>query len=210
MSKKAKIQNWLLRLRPFLLYVPAVAAMVGWAVAGGKVNLAGGLGLFSAGLIVWTLLEYGLHRAMHVRPLLPGMGWVQHFHLDHHREPEDLEHAVISLRGSIPLAFLLFLPSWAAFREMGFALVFMAGLITGYLFYEFIHLADHARLRWPIVRQLMRYHARHHHVDEHRTFGVTTPVWDWVFGTLPDRSRVFTPRTQARPASASVSGRSAA
>ena len=35
------------------------------------------------------------------------------------------------------------------------------------------------------MRSLMKYHALHHYQDDHRTFGVTSPLWDWAFGTLP-------------------------
>jgi len=39
----------------------------------------------------------------------------------------------------------------------------------------------------PAGRYLGRYHQRHHDDDWTRTFGVTSPLWDWVFGTLPRR-----------------------
>lgn len=185
------LTNWLLRLRPFLVFVPAVFFMLIWGL--GRVAPAQGFALFLAGLLAWTLLEYVLHRAMHIPPLFRGMGWVQAFHLGHHQAPEDLEHAVISLRGSIPLAFLFFGFSYLIFWDLPWAILFLAGLITGYLFYESVHLVDHARVHWPVVRQLMRYHARHHFQDEHRTFGVTTPLWDWVFGTLPRGAKMGGP-----------------
>ena len=97
----------------------------------------------------------------------------------------DLGHSIVRLRGSIPMAFGYFGLALAGFRNIEFALVFHAGLMTGYVAYEFIHLAAHARWRGPGLAFLNRYHQIHHHVDWYTAYGVTTPLWDWVFGTLP-------------------------
>lgn len=37
------------------------------------------------------------------------------------------------------------------------------------------------------LRLSRRYHLRHHYDCMDRAFGVSTPLWDWVFGTLPAR-----------------------
>jgi sterol desaturase/sphingolipid hydroxylase (fatty acid hydroxylase superfamily) len=31
---------------------------------------------------------------------------------------------------------------------------------------------------------LKHHHVRHHYLDNGRGFGVSTPVWDYVFGTM--------------------------
>ena len=79
---------------------------------------------------------------------------------------------------------------------------FSAGLLTGYVWYEFVHLAEHGAWRLPMLRRLTRHHAWHHFKDWERAFGVTTPLWDWVFGTLP-QSRASKTLAQAasKPAS---------
>ncbi len=33
---------------------------------------------------------------------------------------------------------------------------------------------------------LRRHHFLHHFRDTQQRFGVSTMLWDWVFGTLPD------------------------
>ena len=63
-----------------------------------------------------------------------------------------------------------------------FGLAAAAGLIAGYLVYELGHVAAHVLVAdhpWP------RLQAQHlaHHVDDSRAFGITTGVWDGVFGT---------------------------
>jgi 4-hydroxysphinganine ceramide fatty acyl 2-hydroxylase len=181
-------RNFLLRNRPFLVF-PAVLAVTLWAAGlGTSLSWARAAGLFAGGLFFWTLLEWVLHRAMHVKVKAQTVTRFQdEAHLVHHREPHDVEHSVVSLRGSVPLALLFFAGAWLAFREIPAALLVHAGILSGYLFYEFVHVAAHAKWRLPIINALTRYHNRHHFESWNRTFGVTSPLWDWVFGTLPNR-----------------------
>jgi sterol desaturase/sphingolipid hydroxylase (fatty acid hydroxylase superfamily) len=180
--------NWLLRNRPFLFFVPSIALMLVWVGLQGAIGARMFFALSLAGLFAWTLLEWAAHRAMHVQTGWPAISRMQDFvHLRHHREPDDLEHSVLCLRYSIPLALLLFAVPRLGFGELSRALVFHGGLLTGYILYEFVHLAGHANRRSLGLRFLRAYHAKHHYGSSERTFGVTSPIWDWVFGTLPRR-----------------------
>ena len=56
----------------------------------------------------------------------------------------------------------------------------IAGVLAGYVVYSYVHSRLHHGTRLGNLRKL---HVRHHqHPD--RNFGVTTLLWDRVFGTL--------------------------
>jgi sterol desaturase/sphingolipid hydroxylase (fatty acid hydroxylase superfamily) len=63
---------------------------------------------------------------------------------------------------------------------------FFAGLVTGYVCYDMLHYAmHHFRLTSPVLAFLRRHHMQHHAVSWDKRFGVSSPLWDHVFGTEP-------------------------
>ena len=62
-----------------------------------------------------------------------------------------------------------------------------AGLVIGYVAYDLTHYATHHfKVRWAVFQYIRRYHLHHHTQTPEKRFGVTSPVWDIVFGTKPD------------------------
>jgi sterol desaturase/sphingolipid hydroxylase (fatty acid hydroxylase superfamily) len=69
------------------------------------------------------------------------------------------------------------------------ALVFGTGFLWGYLSYMNVHYIVH---RFSPPKQFAfwwKYHTIHHFQQHDRAFGVTTPIWDYVFGTRPEEHR---------------------
>jgi sterol desaturase/sphingolipid hydroxylase (fatty acid hydroxylase superfamily) len=183
---KPGLLNCWLRNRAFVVYGPLIAASALWLFGGAPLSAFAAVAFWTGGLLAWTLIEWSAHRAMHVQTRI---GWISRVqdaaHLRHHREPADLEHGVIRLSASLPLAGLVFAAAWLGIGEVSRATAFQCGVLTGYLFYEFVHLTAHAPKRLPGLRGLHRRHNLHHFVDSRRSFGVTNGLWDWLFGTLP-------------------------
>jgi hypothetical protein len=65
-----------------------------------------------------------------------------------------------------------------------FASSAFAGLVFGYVCYDMLHYATH---HFPMKRGallwLKQYHLRHHYKDDHVGYGISSPLWDYVFRT---------------------------
>ncbi len=129
------------------------------------------------GAVLWTLIEYLLHRYFfHHAPI------VSELHDRHHRDPTALIGA--PAWASLSFGALVLLALWNVIG-FGLASAVTIGLLTGYLWYVLLHYAIH---HWPARRASYLYRAKKRHVVHHRTvagnFGVTTNLWDLAFGTL--------------------------
>ena len=64
------------------------------------------------------------------------------------------------------------------------AAVILAGIWTGFLYYESVHYRVHFSLSGSgLVGRQRRAHFYHHFTNNKRCFGVTSPLWDYVFRT---------------------------
>ena len=166
----AGLLRWIRHFGDFVTLPIAIAILVG---------LAGldRLHLVLAGVVVWTLVEYLVHRfVFHVSPVGQGL------HGPHHDRPSDPD----AERSSLSTPFIAF-PIWflligAAGMKDGSAV--FAGLLAGYLTFIAIHYAVH---RCPIEPNSLLYPSKMRHLTHHRfencNFGVTTSFWDIVFRT---------------------------
>jgi sterol desaturase/sphingolipid hydroxylase (fatty acid hydroxylase superfamily) len=138
---------------------------------------------YAGGLVGWTLVEYVLHRVLfHHAPIL------SQIHECHHDSPNELIGTPAWASVWIGVAAFA-APCWVLLGfDLGTAAT--AGLVTGYLWYVFVHYATHhwrPRRNSYLYRARMR-HARHHHLSHAGNFGVTTGIWDHVFGTALEDS----------------------
>jgi sterol desaturase/sphingolipid hydroxylase (fatty acid hydroxylase superfamily) len=145
---------------------------------------------FLVGLFLWTLAEYTGHRfVFHHKPTSLGQERIMFlFHGIHHAQPQVKTRLVLPLPLSIPLvtifyglfylvlAIFLRVPQWVA--------PLMSGFIIGYLTYDLTHYATHHfPMRSGYAKYVKRYHMQHHYKDPNTRFGVSSPIWDWVFRT---------------------------
>ncbi len=150
---------------------------------------------FILGGFLWTLLEYTLHRFLfHMPPRTPAMEKISFlFHGVHHVQPQCKVRLVMPPVVSLPLAVLFGLIYWAVLSLAGLSAWFwpvFAGTVTGYLVYDLIHYATHHwPLRWGYLKYLKRSHMKHHYKVDNAYFGVTSPLWDYAFKTIPVADR---------------------
>lgn len=136
------------------------------------------IGSVLAGLFLWTLAEYVIHRVV-----LHNVAYFRDLHDQHHASPTDLIGTPIWISLSL-LAVAVLLPSW---WMLGFQYGngFTFGMTAGYLTYSFAHhILHHWQMRpgHPLYGW-KRQHALHHFRHDEGNFGVTTLFWDHVFGT---------------------------
>ncbi|GAA5990716.1 hypothetical protein JCM11641_008475 [Rhodosporidiobolus odoratus] len=142
---------------------------------------------FLVGNVIWTLLEYGMHRFLfHIDEYLPDhpAALTLHFllHGIHHYIPMDRMRLVmpptlfVALQAPFTrLAHGLF-PNWMANG-------IIAGSFTFYVLYDVMHYALHHTKLPEYVRKQKSWHMDHHYKEPNLGFGVTSPIWDRMFNT---------------------------
>lgn len=165
------------------VYVPA-AAVTFWLGLRSGFTVSASIGLFAAGILLWTLLEYLIHRfSFHLTPRGRfTMILAYLIHGVHHAFPEDHRRWVTPPSLSLPIALALY---FGARLVLGpYVNPIGAGVAIGYLLYDLTHYYVHrGPLKSRVGRFLRMYHMQHHYAMPERHFGVSSPFWDYVFRT---------------------------
>ena len=171
---------------PIILFLPVVAYTIYMSSQIASLHLTSAVALYMAGLAFWTITEYTLHRwIFHYEPK-SAWGKYLHFmmHGVHHDYPNDTKRLVMPPSLSIPLASLFFVAYWYVLGPV-YAWPFFGGFMIGYLCYDEIHYATHhAPMKFGWWQKMQHHHVLHHYHDPEKGYGVSSPLWDVVFGTL--------------------------
>lgn len=136
---------------------------------------------FLAGLGLWSLVEYLLHRyifhAIHFKE--PYKTMATELHLSHHKDPTIKELTLAPFFVTLFLSGIVFLILLIAFKIVS-AVQILTGIYFGYAFYEWVHYGTH-NLKANFFNK--KHHLAHHFKTPKYNFGVTSPLWDYVFGT---------------------------
>lgn len=143
--------------------------------------------VFLGGVLSWTFFEYLMHRfAFHFIADNPRMQrFIYVLHGNHHEYPRDKERLFMPPVPSLIIASLFFSLFYSLLGTSVF--MFFPGFLLGYLMYGTMHFAIHAwnpPYKW--MKPLWRNHHLHHYKNEHQGFGVSTTLWDRIFGTMFD------------------------
>jgi hypothetical protein len=137
----------------------------------------------ATGIMLWTLLEYVLHRFLgHDRRTMPNFFSVEHTR--HHSEggyfAPTWKKALVAVVMSAVVTALV-----GAVLDVSVAVPFAVGFVGMYVAYEVIHRRLHTHRGFGGVgRALRRHHFFHHFGNPRLNHGVTSPLWDIVFGTF--------------------------
>jgi 4-hydroxysphinganine ceramide fatty acyl 2-hydroxylase len=136
---------------------------------------------FVLGAFGWTFAEYALHNWYGHKTR--GRNDFSREHLKHHAVYEYFAPTAKKIATAVPVLTLV-----------GAALCLAVGLSTGlsltlgfasmYTAYEVLHRRIHTHAPWNFYgRWARRHHYFHHYGNSKMNHGVTTPLWDIVFGT---------------------------
>lgn len=138
------------------------------------------------GVVMWQTFEYMCHRFLFHRKPTFSWGITVHFtiHGAHHKYPMDKRRDVFP---PVP-ALIIGTFFWILFNCLipaNFAWPVWAGFGVGYVLYDLIHYALHTDLYLPgtFLNILRTRHNAHHYKDAHHSFGVTSEMFDLLFGT---------------------------
>ncbi len=174
---------------PAVIFIPIIGVMYWLAIDRGASALSV-VGLTVAGLVIWTLSEYWLHRLLfHWHPKFKGGDQLNFIiHGVHHDHPNDRMRLVMPPAVGLPLA-ALFLGAFVLVFGTPAGFIGFAGFLIGYLIYDYTHYYVHHFVPKSKIGKLVREHHMRHHFQDHRYgYGVSSPFWDHIFRTVP-RSR---------------------
>lgn len=174
------------------LYLPVIIGMIYYS--GSKLQLSAFTIIltFCSGIILWSFFEYVMHRFVFhfVTENIKLRKIVYLIHGNHHEYPRDKERLFMPPVPSIIIASLIFSIMFLAlgiFNGRVYVYAIFPGFMLGYLIYGSMHYAIHAwnpPFKW--MKPLWRNHHLHHYKNDEMGFGVSSTLWDYVFGTMFD------------------------
>lgn len=173
---------------PIIMFLGLSGISFFYALTSTDISLGIGFLVLVAGYFVFTFVEYMMHKHFfHMEPDTPVKDKLQYsVHGVHHDYPRDKDRLAMPPFVSAAYAAIFYL----VFRLiMGdYALYFLPGFLSGYASYLGVHYIVHA-FSPPknFLKVLWVNHAIHHYKDPDMAFGVSTPLWDIIFGTNPKK-----------------------
>jgi len=173
------------------MYIPILSYFIYLAATDYNYSTTRIILTFMGGMLFWTFFEYIAHRFLFhwVSENLRIQKFTYILHGNHHTFPRDKQRLFMPPVPSLIIASVVFGLMYLVLRSHTF--MFFPGFIIGYLTYGTMHYAIHAwnpPFKW--MKPLWRNHHLHHYKDDHHGFGVSTTVWDHVFGTMFDLKNI--------------------
>ncbi len=145
--------------------------------------------LFVYGFFFFTFLEYILHRfVFHMDTATELRKKIQYnIHGLHHDYPKDKDRLAMPLLASIVVALILYLIIYLIIGDKVYG--FLPGVMMGYSTYLLIHYSIHS---YPPPKNFLKilwvHHSMHHYKEGDHAFGVSSPFWDYIFGSMPKKN----------------------
>jgi ornithine lipid ester-linked acyl 2-hydroxylase len=138
------------------------------------------------------VLEWMVHSWLYHANPLPILGirlktYAVHQHTRHHEAPADLSRILVTYKGVVLPAAIVFFTCWLLFRNTNLAVSIIFWFLTIGFVNEVIHLMCHCNIphRNSLIRKIVRLHRYHHSHDGSNYYGLSSSLGDRLFGTFP-------------------------
>lgn len=173
---------------PLTIFALFSTALLYWSVTHTSLSAWQTIGMFALGVITFTWVEYNMHRyVFHMPTYTKARAKLQYMiHGVHHEFPRDKDRLAMPPLLSVTIATVLLLVFRLIMGDLTFS--FLPGFIVGYAGYLAIHYMVHA-FQPPknIFKWLWINHSIHHYKNGDVVFGVSSPLWDYLYGTMNER-----------------------
>lgn len=143
------------------------------------------LAMFVGGCFFWVFMEYIIHRYIfHFKTKNKTIAKIVFaIHGVHHANPHDDDKLYVPI---IPALILLAAVTFMLYVFVGYyAFPLLTGFLLMHQLYNYVHLLIHTDKYSDnkIMQTLRRNHELHHKVSSEKNFGVTSVIFDKLFGT---------------------------
>ncbi len=170
---------------PLIIFFLYSSVLLYWSVSHTSISIGTTVLIFFLGVLFFSWVEYNVHRyVFHMHADTESRAKAQYtMHGVHHEFPKDKTRLAMPPILSITLATTLFF----LFRLIlgDFAYSFLPGMLVGYSAYLSVHYMVHA-FQPPknFFKILWVNHAVHHYKNGDGVYGVSSPLWDYIYGTM--------------------------
>ena len=173
---------------PITLFLAISSVSLFYGVTATSIPFGFGLAVAVLGIVAFTFVEYMMHKHFfHMEPDTPIKDKLQYgIHGVHHDYPRDKDRLAMPPFVSAAYSAILYLVFTLVMGD--FALYFLPGFLVGYSGYLGVHYVVHVyNPPKNFFKVLWVNHAIHHYKDPDAAFGVSSPLWDYLLGTLPKK-----------------------
>jgi sterol desaturase/sphingolipid hydroxylase (fatty acid hydroxylase superfamily) len=170
---------------PLIIFFSYAGVLLYWNTQQTSLGLGTTILLFFVGLISFTWVEYMVHRyVFHMNTFTEIRAKMQYtMHGVHHEFPKDKDRLAMPPLLSVTIGTVLLLIFKVIMGDFVFA--FLPGFMVGYASYLAVHYMVHA---YPppknFLKALWLNHSIHHYKEGEIVFGVSSPLWDYIYGTM--------------------------
>jgi sterol desaturase/sphingolipid hydroxylase (fatty acid hydroxylase superfamily) len=170
---------------PIIIFFSYSTALLYWSGTHTSLSMGTTILMFFVGMLAFTWVEYMIHRYLfHMGADTEQRAKVQYtLHGVHHEFPKDKERLAMPPIVSITISTLFLFIFRLFLGDLVFS--FLPGFLVGYAAYLSIHYMIHS-FQPPknFLNILWVNHSVHHYKKGEEVFGVSSPLWDYIYGTI--------------------------